>query len=90
LKNYECSQSYAKKSNFDPPFWMDPPFLASLTKYDFESVAGQNKNLLQKTERKNVDKFLSVSELWSKIFFSAILKIAAILKTCEMNLLILS
>jgi hypothetical protein len=36
-KIIENFQSYAKKSDFDPPFWIDPPFLANLTKYEFGS-----------------------------------------------------
>jgi hypothetical protein len=31
-KNVENFQNFAKKSNFDPPFWIDPPFLDNLTK----------------------------------------------------------
>jgi hypothetical protein len=36
-QNIDNSQSYAKKSDFDPPFWIDQQFLANLTKYEFKS-----------------------------------------------------
>jgi hypothetical protein len=31
-KNVGYSQGYVKKSDFDPPFWIEPPFLTHLTK----------------------------------------------------------
>jgi hypothetical protein len=49
------SGKYAKKSDFDPPSWTHQPFLSFLTKMTVAHarVAGQNKNSLQNTERKN-------------------------------------
>jgi hypothetical protein len=37
LKNVEDSQSYVKKSDFDPPFWIEPTFLNHLTEYALDS-----------------------------------------------------
>jgi hypothetical protein len=52
-----------KKSDFDPPFWFEPPFLTHLTKMLLIHVADKNKNTLQKAERKNIGKFLSYATL---------------------------
>jgi hypothetical protein len=32
-KNIANSQSYCKKSDFDPPSWIDPPHLAGMAKF---------------------------------------------------------
>jgi hypothetical protein len=40
------SQSYVKKSDFDPPFWTESPFLTHLTIYALENVADKNTNVL--------------------------------------------
>jgi hypothetical protein len=63
---------------FWPPYWTSDPIL-NLTK-NFSSVKYVSNTISnQKTERKNVQNSLS----YGKKQFSAILKKAAILKTCE-------
>jgi hypothetical protein len=37
LKNVGYYQSYVKKSDFDPPFWIEPPFLTHLTRFALDS-----------------------------------------------------
>jgi hypothetical protein len=37
LKNVGYSQNYVKKSDFDPPFWIEPSFSTHLTKYSLDS-----------------------------------------------------
>jgi hypothetical protein len=37
LKKLENLRSYSKKSYFDPPSWIDPPFFTDITKYDLMS-----------------------------------------------------
>jgi hypothetical protein len=36
-KNVGNIKSYSKKYDFDPPFWIDPPFLPKLTKFALDS-----------------------------------------------------
>jgi hypothetical protein len=40
---------YVKKFDFDPPFWIKPPFLSNLL---LIHVSDKNTNSFQKTERK--------------------------------------
>jgi hypothetical protein len=40
-KNVGYSQSYVKKYNFDPPFWIEPPLLTHLTRYALDSCCWQ-------------------------------------------------
>jgi hypothetical protein len=41
-KNVGYSQSNVKKTDFHPPFWIEPPFLTHLTKYTLDSCCWQN------------------------------------------------
>jgi hypothetical protein len=36
METLKVSQSYATKSDFDPPSWTEQQFLAYLAKHDFE------------------------------------------------------
>jgi hypothetical protein len=36
-KDCKNAKSYVKKSDFDPPFWIEPPFLPHLTKNALDS-----------------------------------------------------
>jgi hypothetical protein len=45
-KNVGYYQSYVKKTDFGPPFWIEPPFLLLI------HVAGENTNALQKQNAK--------------------------------------
>jgi hypothetical protein len=35
-KNIGDFKNYMKKFDFDPPFWIDPPFLTYLTKFTLD------------------------------------------------------
>jgi hypothetical protein len=57
-KNIKNFQSYAEISKFDPPSWINPPFLVYLTKYKFGLCCWS-----QKIECKNVAKSQNVAPL---------------------------
>jgi hypothetical protein len=52
-QNIEKSQSYVEKSDFDPPSWIDPLFLANLPKYNFESRCWLRYQLISKDRTQN-------------------------------------
>jgi hypothetical protein len=47
-KNLENSQSCAKQSDFDPPFWIDPQFLSNMTKYSLDLCCWRKYELVAK------------------------------------------
>jgi hypothetical protein len=57
------SQSYAKNSGFWPPYWIDPPFLANLTKYVLDQCCWRKYKLIAKNRTQNVGKFQSFASL---------------------------
>jgi hypothetical protein len=46
LKKYQKVPYMLKKSDFVAPFWIDPPFLAFLTKYEFGSFCWSKYKLI--------------------------------------------
>jgi hypothetical protein len=83
-KNIDNFQTDDKKSDFEPPSWIDPPFLAILTIYEFGSRCWSKYKLI-KTQCKNL---VVNSRSYAPLILDAILDIRRHLEFDKITLLL--